>query len=274
MNYPVPVPPGAYTGTSVFFVNSTFQLGAITKPVNAKNLVTVDYTSLSLPSLGIITFWFEVDIGSAPPLIINNAMIAIGGNQLEFVVSQGVPGVTYTISVNITYGTSLTRTDKLVVSVPAEECGCTGGSGNPVFPISNLGGFVNGDNTVFISTFLRYFVSSQAPLGANIFDQWWNTTNGVLSEYVTDGLNLFWEPIAPLPPANAMQTDLLPIGGVNSFPPLSQIPNGGMIQVTVDGRPFNSPEAFTYSGKQITWTSTLFSVPVGATVYVTYSYTP
>jgi hypothetical protein len=76
------------------------------------------------------------------------------------------------------------------------------------------------------------------------------------------------------PSGGGMQEDILTIASANVFPPLSQIPNGKSFTLYVEGRPFFlgvANPAFTLSGSQITWTSTVYSVQPGAEVVAQYS---
>lgn len=361
MNYPIPFPPGSYTGTGNFYPNASYNLGNIVKPATAVMLVTVDYTSLALGTIN--TFWFVVNIGSSPPLVISSALVT--GSQLQFILSNGVPGVTYEVSVSISYGTGSplpVRTDQLTVVVPSEGCGCAPcGSVQPIPPYGqngNEGQYLNGQGTVFLNSGPRYFVNAGPPQGAQIMDQWYNVSTGIVSELITDGTNVIWMPLNPpqdiyaemlfsealtvtatntlstltnVPTGNffelivngetflpvgsqppftwngkvitwqsttttlnvgdtvtavysyavnqllRIQTDNLTITAINAIPTLSQIPNGEMVELVVNGRTFTSvdnPQAFTVSGNQITWTSTIFSVVPGDWVEAVYAWNP
>ena len=71
-----------------------------------------------------------------------------------------------------------------------------------------------------------------------------------------------------------VQEDVLTIASANVFPPLSQTPNGDSFTLYVEGRPFFlgvANPAFTLSGSQITWTSTVYSVQPGAEVVAQYT---
>ena len=358
--YPIPVPGGSYTGTANFYPNANFVLGNINKFGNAVLLVTVDYTSLDLGTID--QFWFQVDIGSAPPLMVSQP--AIVGEQLQFILSKGVPGVSYELTISVSYGggaPALVRSDVLSVNIPADGCGCGTGMSTPILPPGyngNQGQYLNGQGTVFLNSGPRYFVNAGAPQGAQIMDQWYNVSTGVVSELVTDGASTFWMPLNPpqdiyaeqmysealtvtatnqlseltnVPTGNffelivngsaylpvgsnppftwngtqviwrssiidlnvgdsvtavytfainqilRIQTDNLVIGGTNIFPLLSQIPNGEMVEVIVNGRSFTSadePTSFTVDGQQITWTSGIFSVSPGSYVEAVYTWNP
>ena len=76
------------------------------------------------------------------------------------------------------------------------------------------------------------------------------------------------------PSGGGTQEDILTVATANVLPPLSQTPSGGPFTLYVEGRPFFlgvANPAFTLSGKQITWTSTIYSVQPGAEVVAQYS---
>ena len=86
--------------------------------------------------------------------------------------------------------------------------------------------------------------------------------------------------LATVPPTAAVvgmiiKTEVLPITMPNIIPALSYPPNGVMMMLFVNGMAFFSigPQAaFTVSSNMITWTSTLFSLPVGAAVIAVYTH--
>ena len=90
-------------------------------------------------------------------------------------------------------------------------------------------------------------------------------------------IDLFWE-VEPAPPPPALtQTigqDVLAITTINILPPLSRAPDGKVLVLFVNGRPFfatvPSP-AFTYAGNVISWISSTDTVPVGAEVVAVYT---
>jgi hypothetical protein len=287
---------------------------------------------------------------------------SISGEQLQFILSKGVPGVSYEVTISVSYGSEvLIRSDVLLVDMPAEGCGCGPAIAQPIPPLGingNEGQYLNGQGTVFLNSSPRFFVNAGPPQGAQIMDQWYNVSTGIVSELITDGMNIIWMPLNPpqdiyaemlfsealtvtatntlsaltnvptgnffevivngetflpvgsLPPFTwhgknitwqsttttinmgdtvtavysfainqllRIQTDNVTIVATNAFPLLSQIPNGEMIEVIVNGKTFtsvDSPQAFTISGQQITWTSHIWAVTPGATVEAVYSWNP
>ena len=51
-----------------------------------------------------------------------------------------------------------------------------------------------GGNTL-VATNIRYFWGPDPPTGQHVLDQWFDTTNNILYEWATDGINYFWEEI-------------------------------------------------------------------------------
>lgn len=84
-------------------------------------------------------------------------------------------------------------------------------------------------------------------------------------------------PPGPAGPGGGMliAMDALPISILNTIPPLSFAPDNVVLMLTINGTTFfavGSQAAFTVSGNTLTWTSTLFSIPVGAAVIAVYSH--
>lgn len=281
----VPYPAGIFTNNSYFYANNTFTLGSMSKPPNARTLISIDYSKLNPPFVGGITaYWFEIDIGSNPPLTISNPNVNSGSNVLTFLVSYGVPGVAYQLSVNITFGDASVRTDILYVEVP-DENGCCGGGGVPyplpggpisIPPLNNIAGFLTGEGTVFINTGVRFFVSAVAPQSANILDQWYNTTTKVISEFVTDGGTTFWMPFNQVPrqAVQSLTSQALTVSALNTISPLVGSPDGDVVLLEVNGlafAPLGLSPPFVLSGNNITWLSAVYSVNPGDTVNAIFS---
>lgn len=275
-----PLPAGLFTNNSYFYANNTFTLGSISKPVNARTLITVDYSSLATPPIAITAYWFEIDIGSNPPLTVSNPNAT--GSVLTFLLSNGVPGVAYQLSINVNYGDQ-TRTDILSVEVP-DDNGCCGGGvafplpGTPLAipPLNNIAGFLTGEGTVFINTGVRFFVSAVAPQSANILDQWYNSTTKVISEFVTDGGTTFWMPFNNVPTVatETLVSEHLTVSALNTVSPLTHSPDGAVIGLAVNGQmfyPLGLSPPFALSGNNITWLSTQYAINLGDDVEAIYS---
>ena len=73
----------------------------------------------------------------------------------------------------------------------------------------------------------------------------------------------------------AFKSEALNITTVNVIPALSYPPNGVLTTLYINGLAFfsiGSQASFTISGNVLTWTSTMFSIPVGAAVVAVYTY--
>ena len=185
-----PVPPNEQFGNlNYFYANNSFTLGSMQQPVDAVTLVTVDYTQLGITIPDNSVFSFLVDRGNGPPLYIVDPILL--SSILTFLVSGGIPDVTYTLTVNIAHDTDQTRSDSLAVNVFA--------SGDQGFlpsstPVGNtVGQLMVGTSLAFFNTGPRYFVSASPPEGPNIMDEWWNELTNELSQFVTDGSNTWWQ---------------------------------------------------------------------------------
>ena len=202
MNYPAAVPIN-YSNTAYFYPDDTGVLGSFTKSVDAKTLVSLDYSSLlsSLTSkLSIKSISFVLNYGSAPQLIVSGATLEPTTNIVTFLVSGGLNGLKYNIQIMATLSdgaTVNTQSLEVVVSTPGVTTGnCntmvpTGG-GPPIPDVYQQAQILNGDQTRFGSSFMVFWVSDTAPTTANILDRWYNTTNGLIYDRATDGISVFW----------------------------------------------------------------------------------
>lgn len=214
MNFPTTLPVN-YSNTSTFYPDDTGTLGSFTKTPDAKTMVSLDYTELltenNLTSLMLNNVSYKLNYGTAPQLIISGTTINGTNNVLSFLVSGGLNGVKYllTITANLSDGSSNTQQLEIVVSggIVTEE-GCApygtrlagslpmgvgmGGVGPPVPKIFQQGQILNGDGTRFGTTFIVFWVDKNPPLTANILDRWYNLQDGLVYDRVTDGATVFW----------------------------------------------------------------------------------
>jgi hypothetical protein len=106
------------------------------------------------------------------------------------------------------------------------------------------------------------------------------TGNSVTLTYPTGDdepiiIELISPPPTPVLVDIALKTEALNIITLNIIPNLTYTPNGVMTILYVNGLAFFSVGAqasFTVSGNTLTWTSTMFSIPVGAAVVAVYTY--
>lgn len=280
----VPLPAGLFNNNAYFYANNTFNLGSISKPVNAVTLVSIDYSQLPGSPTNFSTWWFQVDVGSQPPLTVTNPILT--GSVFTFLLSNGVPGITYNLDINIAYGTGpITRTDTIIVEIPSDDCGC--GTGAPSFPSpgapitiptsGNIAGFLTGEGLIFLNSGVRFFVSGVAPASANILDVWYNSITQVTSMLITDGSNLIWLSFNETPQVETegLFSEHLNVISLNTVSPLTHAYDGNIIKLVVNGLaffPLGPSPPFHMSSQNIVWTSSTFSIPVDAVVIAEYSY--
>jgi hypothetical protein len=174
------------TDSAYFFADTTLKLGPLVKQLSDQTLVIVNYSQLT-PPLTVTGFDFAVDVSSNPALVVSYAHAAAGGSELEFLISGGIAGQQYNLTITVDPGAS-SRSDVLTVNVPSSSGDCE--QINPVprlytqLPLG-LAGYVN--------SAVRYFWGVQPPANPNVLDQWYNSNNATLYEWVTDGTSLFWQ---------------------------------------------------------------------------------
>src|SRR5208282_2743976 len=266
-NYPLPAI--QFTSLGYFYAETSGELGTFSKNANDQTLVIVDYSALLVGSITLTLPEFTISIGSNPPLSITN--VQISGNLAMFITSQGAPGVSYSIGITETFSNGVINAQTLEVCVPT----------NLVTPVPSIPAVFNFGNppsnydAVFINYGVRYFVCDTPPSGANILDQWFNPLTRILSEYITDGQNLFWVantqniPIQP----NLLYMEHLTVTQVNVLSDLTFSPNGGICVIVVNNDSFLLAPSFSTLGKRIIWSDSSYSINPGDDVNVFYTYT-
>lgn len=148
----------------------------------------MDYSELT-PAIAISNFTFRVTPGGLPNLGINNVTLNPAKTQLTFLLSDGVGGLTYDIEVTVMLTTGEKRSDNLTINVAGDGgCGC----GALLAPPPTTGD-VSGDGSIIVNTAPRFFVSSTIPVGANVLDRWYDTTNQQVYDYISTGLTTLWQ---------------------------------------------------------------------------------
>lgn len=187
MNYPYPIP-NQQGNTAYFYASSGGRLGSYSKPLEANTLITVDYGQL-VPTIDPLSFSFRVKPGGSPQLLVGNVLL--DASTVSFNLSGGIGGRAYEVTINSKLGfTDEIRSDVLTVNVQGDDCGCA-----PVIPTYPPGysGGVSGDGSIIINTAPRFFVSGTPPVGANVLDRWYDTANGDIYDYVSNGIFTYWE---------------------------------------------------------------------------------
>jgi hypothetical protein len=183
LNYPYSIP-NSQSNPNAFVAGPSSKLGVYTKPVDALVQLTVDYSQL-IPAATIVGYSFKVKPGGVPLLDINNT--TLNANVLDFVIHGGIAGRTYTITINSVGSAGGIRTHELIVNVPGDD-------GSPcqiVQPVLN-NALTSPDGSLLVNTAPRFFVSATPPNGANVMDQWYNTTLGALYSNASNGATVNW----------------------------------------------------------------------------------
>ena len=172
----------------VYLQDAVSTYGPYVKHVSDQTLVLVDYNELTELVVEGSGFNFSIDVSSNPQLVISYPLpdqVSSGVWVLSFLLSGGIPGQQYTISISCTVG-STPRVDNLVINIPSS----TGTDIiNPVPAIYNQiplwgGGYIN--------SAVRAFWGSVPPSNPNVLDQWFSTADGNLYEWATDGTTPEW----------------------------------------------------------------------------------
>ena len=267
MGLSYPIPANQYDSLAYYYANSSNSLPFLLKNSGDQTLINIDYSTVS--SSPIAMFTFTINIGSGPPLLISSAAVS-NNTDLQFVASEGVPGVSYILTIGITFNNTTTRTDTLEIDIPSGFNGL-----QPLTGVINQGNPLTGEGAVFINDGPRLFVSSTQPSGALILDQWYNLTNDILYEFVTTGITNEWMQIGFSPPLSFSMENLT-IATLNTFPNLRhQYAPGSVMILIINGQTFtsiDSTSSFTAASYHITWTSVLYSVPPGSSVVAIYQY--
>ncbi len=188
------LPTGVVNSDSAFFfADDTLVLGPYVKQVTEQTLVVIDYSQVT-PSIIVDELNFQVDVSSNPALVISYPQIDQTGGLITFLLSGGITGQQYNISVNVTSPSAVARTDLFVVNIPsAGDCAC--GTINPVPAIYtqiSLGEPTQG----YVNTGVRFFWGVTPPANPTVLDQWYTPDTGTLYEYITDGVSFFWDMVA------------------------------------------------------------------------------
>jgi hypothetical protein len=190
MNYYAYPIPGQQANPTAFTADTTHVLGDVDKGVDSRVMVTVDYSQL-IPSVTLTGYSFRVEPGGEPQLWIDGSTLGSPATSLTFYVKGGVSGVQYTVKVVATQADMEIRTDMLYVNVLG-DADCAGSGCAGVQPSAPTNGAVSNDGSIITNTAPRFFVSATPPVGANVLDRYYNTTNGNVYDYVSTGLTTEW----------------------------------------------------------------------------------
>jgi hypothetical protein len=193
--------PTNFSNAAQFYPDNSGELGGFAKAPVAQTLVTLDYTqALSFtPGVTIKKVAYILDVQTTPLLIISNS--AIAGALLTFILSGGWGGITYNLTVQATLSDNTVRTDVLQIEVMGDDCmgydSCrpVGRAIRPApIPDSYNQALLSGQCSSYKSGCITYFICDTPPTTPRVLDQWFNTTNHTVQEYLTDGVNFWWQP--------------------------------------------------------------------------------
>lgn len=186
MNSPYPIPT-AQTNLYAFVASTTNVLGNVDKSVDERILISIDYSQL-IPAVVLQKYSFRINVGGEPQLWIDGSRLGSTSTSLTFFISGGIAGQIYNVAVIAKLIDGESRSDLLSVNVYGEsDNNCV-----IITPPPSIGVSVTGDGSIIVNTAPRFFVSSTAPVGANVLDQWYNTTNGQVLNYITNGTSSYW----------------------------------------------------------------------------------
>lgn len=187
------LPSGVVNTNSAYFVadNTDLPLGPLVKQPTDQTLVVIDY-SIAIP---ITSYEFTVDVSSNPQLVMSYVQTDPTGAMLWFLLSGGIAGQQYTISIHLGYGhVAYSRIDTLVVSIPSSgDCGC-----DIINPVPTIYSQLPLGTQAYVNAGVRYFWGDVPPSNPNVLDQWYNPLTQLLSEWATDGTNYSWQPLQGL----------------------------------------------------------------------------
>ena len=184
------LPSGVVNTDSVMFVADATLHFSLVKELSDQTLVMIHYGQLT-PPLTLTGNSFTVDVTSNPQLVVSYPQIDMTGDILSFLLSGGIEGQQYNISVTVNPGAT-PRTDVLTVSIPSfADCDCVS-----INPIPDLYTQVPFASNTYVNTGARYFWGTQPPANPNVMDQWYSSDTNTLYERATDGVSFFWQTIA------------------------------------------------------------------------------
>jgi hypothetical protein len=230
------------TDTVYFYADDTMAFGPLVKNLSDQTLVVVDYSNVTSNLTG---YRFSVDVSSNPALVISYPTLFHPGGLLMFLVSGGISGQSYNISIFATMNTS-SRTDVLAVNIPSQVGDCA-----PINPVPQiytqlpLGEPTQG----YVNTAVRYFWGVAPPANPNVMDQWYDPINDTLYEWATDGVDTFWQTIMSAGLVSEAPENNILYGRYNgawiTIPVQSDAPNDGAMYTRRNNAWFHLPQYVT-----------------------------
>ena len=212
--------------TAYFYADDTKQYGPIVKKVSDQILVIIDFTAV-LAGHVIHIYNFTSDVETNPALYLTDPILNATGTTLSFLVSGGIDGQQYNITIaSEQVGSATVRYDILTINMPSKSACDT--AIPPV--VSLLGG------STLVATNIRYFWGPNPPTGQHVLDQWFDTTNNILFEWATDGINFFWEEIGESASGGGALTDAPSNNTLYSRRNADWVPDPIQVDATSDGK--------------------------------------
>jgi hypothetical protein len=194
--------PTNFSNAAQFYPDNTGQIGTFSKSPIAQTLLTLDY-SQSMPGIAITKVSYVLDVQTTPLLVISNSVIT--SQLLTFIVSGGWSGVTYGLTIQASLSNATLRTDVLEIEILGDDCmrydPCCPPMGKPICPPSPIPkayqqAIMSTSCSSYKSSCITYYICDTAPVNPNVMDQWYNTANHAIWEYLTDGVNFWWQPFS------------------------------------------------------------------------------
>jgi hypothetical protein len=184
-SYPYPIP-GSQGNPNAFVADNTGVLGDVDQPLDGRTLVSVDYSQLT-PGVTLTSYSFRITPGGEPQLWISGAILGNPATGLSFYISGGIGGQQYQVTIIVILGDTERRSDVLNVNLLGDGCSCS-----LPMPTAWPQDATSSDGSIIVNTAPRFFVSATAPVAPNVLDRWYDTTNGVVLDYISNGLFSSW----------------------------------------------------------------------------------
>jgi hypothetical protein len=193
--------PVNFSNAAQFYPDSTGKIGTFLKSPAAQTLMTLDYSHNLATGVTVTKVAYILDVQSTPLLIISNSVTT--AQMLTFILSGGWAGLTYDLTIQATLSTGGVRTDVLTIEIVGDDCmkydPCCLPMGKPLSAPSRIPktfqqAAMSSDCSVYKSSCISYYICASAPVNPNVMDQWYNTINHGIYEYLTDGVNFWWQP--------------------------------------------------------------------------------
>jgi hypothetical protein len=191
--------PTNFSNAALFFPDNTGDIGGFAKSPMAQTLVTLDYSQTLPIGVTLSKVAYILDIQTTPLLIVSKSSPI--GTTLTFIASGGWGGITYNLTVQATLSNSTVRTDVLKIEVMGDDCmrydPCYP-MGRPIAPPSCIPktyqqAVLSSDCSSYKSACITYYICDAPPVNPNVLDQWFDTTNHTVQEYLTDAINFWWQ---------------------------------------------------------------------------------